>query len=87
MGLNPEQIKMKVADAIANRVSPPEFKTRAKFHLWININTHAIGCNWATAFRPQKHQRIIYTFLRDPNDGFTAHEWNEIAEQFRPYFT
>lgn len=84
--MNIEQIKQKIAEAIENRIDPPTPKARAKYHLWIDTNSKRIGCGWATILRLQKWQRIVYTFLRNPDDGFTPAEWEDMAERFSFYF-
>lgn len=83
--MNIEQIKMKIATAIEHRIAPPTH-SRARYHLWIDPGTREIGCGWATVLRLQPHQQIVHTFMRDPNLGFSADEWSEMAEKFAPYF-
>ncbi len=81
-----EQIKEKVADALLHRTDPPCLNYGAQYHLWINETTRSIGCGWATTLRLQPWQKIVHTFRGDPRKGFTADEWDMIAEKFRPFF-
>jgi len=84
--MNIEKIKSLIAEAIANRTDPPIKQARAKYVLWINTVTQQIGCGWVPMTRFQTWQKPIYTFIRDPNDGFTAEEWTTITKLFEPYF-
>lgn len=86
MGLKIETIKPLIREAIGRRIDPPTPRSRAKYHLYINTVNKRIGCGWATILRLQPYQKVVYTFTRDPERGFTASEWDEIAERFLPYF-
>ena len=86
MELNPEKLKNLIADAIVHRTHPPFEKVRAKYCLWIDTRTKQIGCNWAPLFHPGPEHKILWTAIRDLDEGFTAEEWDEIAQQFAPYF-
>ena len=86
MELNPEKLKNMIAEAILHRTHPPEEKARAKYCFWINTETKQIGCNWAPVFHPVLGIEVVYTCMRDLDEGFSAEEWDEIAEKFMPYF-
>jgi hypothetical protein len=84
--MNIEQLKLKIADAIEHRTDPPVPKKKAKYHLWVDTFTHQIGCSWAPGLRLQNYQKVVYTFMRDVNAGFTSDEWEEMAQKFAPFF-
>jgi hypothetical protein len=86
MDLNPEKLKNLIAEAIKHRTHPPQEKVRAKYCFWIDRKTKHIGVNWAPLFHPVLGMDVVYTIMRDLDEGFTAEEWDELAEKFMPYF-
>lgn len=83
--MNIEQIKLKLADALANRTDPPFLGCRARYHFWVDENTKEVRCSWAPPLRLQKWQHIFHTCMCHPGIGFTAEEWDKIAEKVRPF--
>lgn len=87
MGLNREQIKIKIAEAIENRIAPEDTSRQVKYIFFLTPGIcPRIYCGWATLVQPQPSQRIVYTTMKNLDKGFTADEWDTIADHFLPYF-
>lgn len=87
MGLNREQIKLKIADAIENRIGPKDSSARVRYIFYLKPDIcPEIHCGWAKIVRPQPYHKVIYTTMKNLDKGFTAEEWDTVAEHFLPYF-
>lgn len=84
-----EQIKSLISYAIEHRSKPPYQTSRAKYFFWINLFDEAknVYCTWTRLYKPAEGQLIVHTAFQNLDEGFTAEEWNTIAQKFVRYFT